>query len=122
MQQTNQTPPVARVLRILLGLALIVYTVPVYFQVPTRIAVGAWLLVLGLIGVYSLIHIVVSRRMITLARALGRLWRMDYSSRCMLEALPGYRFLAVERSARSGYLSRCLVGAVGSEPVKILSQ
>jgi hypothetical protein len=41
MQQTNQTPPVARVLRILLGLALIVYTVPVYFQVPTRIAVGA---------------------------------------------------------------------------------
>ena len=71
MQQTNQTPPVARVLRILLGLALIVYTVPVYFQVPMRIAVGAWLLVLGLIGVYSLIHIVVSRRMITFGPCFG---------------------------------------------------
>jgi hypothetical protein len=71
MQQTNQAPPVARVLRILLGLALIVYTVPVYFQVPMRVAVGAWLLVLGLIGVYSLIHIVVSRRMITFGPCFG---------------------------------------------------
>jgi hypothetical protein len=71
MQQTNQAPPVARALRILLGLALIVYTVPVYFQVPMRIAVGAWLLVLGLIGVYSLIHIVVSRRMITFGPCFG---------------------------------------------------
>jgi hypothetical protein len=71
MQQPNQAPPVARVLRILLGLVLIVYTVPVYFQVPMRIAVGAWLLVLGLIGVYSLIHIVVSRRMITFGPCFG---------------------------------------------------
>ena len=47
-----------RALRILLGLVLIVYTVPVYFRVPMRLAVGAWLLVLGLISVYSLIHIV----------------------------------------------------------------
>jgi len=71
MQQTNQAPPVARALRVLLGLALIVYTAPVYFQVPMRIAVGAWVVVLGLIGVYSLIHIVVSRRIVAFGPLLG---------------------------------------------------
>src|SRR5438876_10114652 len=59
MRQTNQAPPVARALRILLGVVLIVYTMPAYFHVPMRIAVGASVIVLGLIGVYSLIHIVV---------------------------------------------------------------
>jgi len=71
MQQTNQAPPVARALRILLGVVLIVYTVPVYFQVAMRIAVGACVIVLGLIGVYSLIHIVVSRRIVALGPFLG---------------------------------------------------
>ena len=60
-----------RALRILLGLVLIVYTVPVYFQVSMRLAVGAWLLVLGLIGVYSLIHIVLSRRIVAFGSCLG---------------------------------------------------
>ncbi len=64
VQQPHKAPPVGRVLRILLGLLLIIYTVPVYFQVPMRLAVGAWLLVLGLIAVYSLIHIVLSRRIV----------------------------------------------------------
>jgi hypothetical protein len=76
MQQKNQAPPVARVLRILLGLVLIVYTAPVYFRVPRRIAVGAWLLVFGLIGVYSLIHIVVSRRMIAFGPCFGAIVAM----------------------------------------------
>src|SRR5438128_11092883 len=58
VQQPRKAPPMGRALRILLGLVLIVYTVPVYFRVPMRLAVGAWLLVLGLISVYSLIHIV----------------------------------------------------------------
>ena len=71
MQQTNEAPPVARALRILLGLVLIVYTVPVYFQVPVRIAVGAWVVVLTFIGVYSLIHIVVSRRIVAVGPFLG---------------------------------------------------
>ena len=71
VQQPRKAPPMGRVLRILLGLALIVYTVPVYFQVPIRLAVGAWLLVFGLIGVYSLIHIVVSRRVIAFGPFLG---------------------------------------------------
>jgi hypothetical protein len=59
------------VLRILLGLVLMVYAAPVYFQVPVRVAVGSLLLMLGLIGVYSLIHIVVSRRIILFGAYLG---------------------------------------------------
>ena len=60
-----------RVLRILLGLVLMVYVAPVYFQVPVRVAVRSLLLMLGLIGVYSLIHIVVSRRIIAFGPCLG---------------------------------------------------
>jgi hypothetical protein len=62
---------VGRVLRILLGLVLMVYVTPVYFQVPLRVAVGLLLLMLGLIGVYSLIHIVVSRRIVRFGPRLG---------------------------------------------------
>ena len=64
LQQPRQAPPVGRVLRVLLGLVLIVYVTPVYFRVPARVAVGSLLLILGLIGVYSLIHIGVSRRIV----------------------------------------------------------
>ncbi len=71
MRQTNQAPPVARALRILLGVVLIVYTMPAYFHVPMRIAVGASVIVLGLIGVYSLIHIVVSRQIVVFGPFLG---------------------------------------------------
>ena len=60
----DKAPPVGRVLRILLGLVLMIYVVPVYFQVPARVAVGSLLLMLGLIGVCSLIHIVVSRQIV----------------------------------------------------------
>jgi hypothetical protein len=62
---------VGRVLRILLGLVLMVYVAPVYFRVPMRVVVGSLLMMLGLIGVYSLIHIVVSRRIIALGPSLG---------------------------------------------------
>ena len=60
-----------RALRILLGLALMIYVTPVYFRVPVRIAVGSLLLMLGLIGIYSLIHIVVSRRIVAFGPFLG---------------------------------------------------
>jgi hypothetical protein len=62
---------VGRALRILLGLALMIYVAPVYFRVPVPLAGGALLLVLGLIGVYSLIHIVVSRRIVAFGPCLG---------------------------------------------------
>ena len=71
LQQPRRAPPVGRALRILLGLALMIYVAPVYFQVPARVAVGSMLPVLGLIGVYSLIHIVVSRRIVGFGPCLG---------------------------------------------------
>jgi hypothetical protein len=71
LQQPRQAPPVGRVLRTLLGLVLMVYVAPVYFQVPVRVAMGSLLLMLGLIGVYSLIHIVVSRRVVAFGPCLG---------------------------------------------------
>jgi len=70
-QQPRRAPPVGRALRVLLGLVLMVYVAPVYFRVPVRLAVGSLLLMLGLIGVYSLIHIVVSRRVVAFGPCLG---------------------------------------------------
>ncbi|HEU5246964.1 MAG TPA: hypothetical protein VFU09_07740, partial [Candidatus Udaeobacter sp.] len=71
LQQPRQAPPVGRVLRILLGFGLMVYVVPVYFRVPVRLVVLVFLLMLGLTGVYGLIHMVVSRRIITFGPCLG---------------------------------------------------
>ena len=71
VQQPSKALPMGRALRILLGLVLIVYAVPVYFQVPMRLAVGAWLLLLGLVGVYSLLHIVLSRHVVVFVPSLG---------------------------------------------------
>jgi hypothetical protein len=62
---------VGRALRILLGLVLLIYVAPVYFRVPVRVAVGSSLLILGLIGVYSLIDIVVSRRIGPFGQCFG---------------------------------------------------
>ena len=61
LQQPRKAPPIGRALRILLGLVLMAYVAPVYLQVGVRVAVGSFLLMVGLIGLYSLIHIVVSR-------------------------------------------------------------
>ena len=71
LQQPRQAPPVGRALRVLLGLALMIYVTPVYLPVPVALAVGAWLLVLGLIALYSLIHLVVSRRIVAFGPCLG---------------------------------------------------
>jgi len=62
---------VGRALRIFLGLVLMVYVTPIYFRVPIRVSVGSLLLMLGLIGVYSLIHIVLSRTIIAVAPCFG---------------------------------------------------
>ena len=45
--------------------------VPVYFKVPLGSAVGSLLLVLGLIGVYTLIHMFVSRQIVPFGPFLG---------------------------------------------------
>jgi hypothetical protein len=64
LQETHRAPPVGRVLRVLLGIALMAYVTPVYFGVPMRLVIGSLLLVLGLIAVYSLIDVVAARRII----------------------------------------------------------
>src|SRR5205809_1309958 len=74
-----------------------IYVTPVYFQVPVRVAVGSLLLMLALIGIYSLIHIVVSRRIVAFGPFLGAIVANGCSSRCMLQALRGYRSLATGR-------------------------
>ena len=71
LQQSRQAPPVGRGLRILLGLALMVYVAPVYFRGPAPLAVTSLLLILGLIAIYSLLHIIVSQRIIPLGSGLG---------------------------------------------------
>ena len=70
-QQPRQASPVGRALRILLGLALMVYVAPVYFQVSPRVSVGSLLLIVGLIGIYTLLHITVSQQILPLGSGLG---------------------------------------------------
>jgi hypothetical protein len=48
-----------------------VYVTPVYFRVPLRVTAGSLLLVLGLIGAYSLVHIVVSRGIVAFGPCVG---------------------------------------------------
>jgi hypothetical protein len=71
LEKTRQAPPVGRALRIVLGLALIAYVAPVYFQIPARISLRVLLLMFGLLGAYSLIHIVISRRIISFGACVG---------------------------------------------------
>ena len=71
MGEPRRAPPVGRALRVLLGLALIAYITPVYFRVPPRVAVGSLLLTFGMVGVCSLIHITVARRIIAVGPCLG---------------------------------------------------
>ena len=44
LDQARHAPPVGRALRIVLGLALMAYVVPVYFQIPARISMRVLLL------------------------------------------------------------------------------
>ena len=70
-EQPRKAPPVGRTLRILLGVVLIAYVTPVYFKVPVGVAVRSLLLILGLIGAYSLIHIGVSRQIVRFGPCVG---------------------------------------------------
>jgi hypothetical protein len=55
-------PPVGRALRLLLGVVLLAYVLPVYFRMDVSTSGRVLLLLLGLVGVYSLLQIGVSRR------------------------------------------------------------
>src|SRR5881394_4009514 len=71
-QQPRQAPPMGRALRILLGLVLMVYVAPVYFQVSARVSVGSLLLIVGLIVIYSLLHITISKQILPLGSGAWR--------------------------------------------------
>jgi hypothetical protein len=89
LQEPRRAPPVGRALRILLGLVLMVYVIPVYFQVPVRLSVQVLLLMVGLTGVYSLIHIVVSRRIIVFGPCLGAVVPFGLLVALFIASVPG---------------------------------
>lgn len=66
-----KAPPVGRALRILVGLAVMTQVAPVYFHVDARLTLGAVLLMLALLLVYTLLHVLVSRRLVILGSGLG---------------------------------------------------
>ncbi len=70
-QPSRKAPPVGRALRIVIGLLLMIQVVPVYFHVDAPLALGALLLMLGLLIVYSLLHIAVLRRIVVFGPGLG---------------------------------------------------
>jgi hypothetical protein len=67
----SKAPPIGRALRGLFGVLLMAYVTPVYFRIPLRTSVSVVLLIIGLIGIYSLIHIFISRRIIGFGPRLG---------------------------------------------------
>lgn len=67
---SRKAPPIGRALRILIGLALVAYVTPVYFRVPLRFTVEVFLLLLGLIALFSLLHIA-SQRIVGFGSSLG---------------------------------------------------
>jgi len=89
LQQARKAPPIGRALRTLLGLVLIVYVTPVYFQVPVRLSVRVLLLMLGLTGVYSVIHVVVSRRIIAFGPCLGAVVVVGLLVALFIASVPG---------------------------------
>ncbi len=69
-RRSRKAPPVGRALRVLLGVVLMIQVVPIYFHVDARLALEALLLMLGLLIVYSLLHVVVSRRLVAFGPGL----------------------------------------------------
>jgi hypothetical protein len=63
--------PVGRALRIVFGLALIIYVAPVYFRIPVSVTINSLLLMLGLGIIYCLINIAVVRQIVPFSPALG---------------------------------------------------
>src|SRR6266702_7474392 len=88
-QPSRKAPPVGRALRILIGLVLMIQVVPIYFRVDARLALGALLLMLGLLIVYSLLHLVVSRRLVALGSGLGALGGLGILVALYLAGGPG---------------------------------
>jgi len=88
-QGARRAPPVGRVLRVLVGLGLMVKVTPVYIHVDAGLAIGAVLLMLGLLAVYSLLHFVVSRCLVALGPELGAVVGLGTLVAVYLAGAPG---------------------------------
>jgi hypothetical protein len=71
--QTRNAPPVGRALRTLVGLALLAYVAPIYLHINARVVLGTVLLMFGLLIVYSVLHALISRRLVALGSGPGAL-------------------------------------------------
>lgn len=60
-QTRRSAPPLGRILRLLLGLALIATVGPLYLRISPGMVAVTLLLVAGLISAYTLLHVLVSR-------------------------------------------------------------
>ena len=88
-QQPRQAPPVGRALRILVGLVLVIRVAPIYVHVDARLAIGALLLMLGLLVVYCFIHVVIARRIVAFGPALGAVLGLAVLVALYLAGAPG---------------------------------
>ncbi|MGH9695530.1 MAG: hypothetical protein ACRD5Z_15370 [Bryobacteraceae bacterium] len=70
-QAEDRALPVGRILRFVIGFALIAEVIPVYGRVDARFLSGAALLVVGLLVGCSLVHVFVSRHLILISPWLG---------------------------------------------------
>src|SRR3989442_2764955 len=71
VQSPRQAPPVGRALRILVGVVLLAQVLPVYFRVDAHLVLWTVLLMVALLVVYSLLQVVLSRRLVAFGSWLG---------------------------------------------------
>src|SRR2546428_10470600 len=71
VQSPRQAPPVGRALRILVGVVLLAQVLPVYFRVDAHLVLWTVLLMVGLLVVYSLRQVLLSRRLVAFGSWLG---------------------------------------------------
>ena len=62
MTRADQAPPVGRVIRFLIGVALLIILIPIYLRLGLPFLSRTALLIVGLLVAYSLMHAVVSHR------------------------------------------------------------
>jgi hypothetical protein len=118
-QRPRRAPPVGRALRLLLGLVLLVQVAPVFFHVDARVAFGALLLMLGLLIVYSLLHVAIARRLVVLGSGPGALVGLGILVAVYLAGGPAAALLGrgEGRLAAVGFLAVSLiVAAVRADP------
>ena len=71
VDRNRTAPPIGRALRVVMGLVLLIYVAPVYRHLEVCIVLGTVLLMLGLLAVYGVLHVLISRRLLALGPGPG---------------------------------------------------